>query len=142
MSDDKDKLSEAVLKILMLTHQGALLWEKESPPEVMTRSTDSAIAVYFETNYGKRRLALYRERVPLEPRHMTMDALSAFLSAKPDVAKWQERDRLALLHNDGTIAYEFPPSREVRDLFESVRYKTSGLDQFLNDLLNIEPSKA
>lgn len=49
MSDDKDKLSEAVLKILTLTHQGNLGWEKESPPEAMTRSTDSAIALYFET---------------------------------------------------------------------------------------------
>lgn len=142
MSDDKDKLSEAVLKILTLTHQGVLHWEKESPPDAMTRSTDSAIALYFETSYGARRLALYRERVPLEPKHMSMGALSAFLSSKSDVAQWHERDRLALLHDDGTLAYEFPPSREVRDLFESVRYKTSGLDQFLNDLLNIEPSKA
>ena len=53
--------------------------------------------------------------------------------------KWVEIDRLVLLHDDGEIAYSFPPSRVVRDLLQTVRHKTSGIDQFLDELLNTEP---
>ncbi|MEO5934025.1 MAG: hypothetical protein ABIQ08_10790 [Duganella sp.] len=64
-------------------------------------------------------------------------SLSAMFTGSDD--QWVEMDRLALLHDDGEVAFSFPPSPIVRDLLRTVRHKTSGINQFLDELLNTEP---
>ena len=137
MSDNK--FDDAVLKILKLTHLGVLSWAKETPPKVMIESTDSVISSYFEAEYQSRKLALFHERrrrTGME-EYMAKKSLAAMFVGSDD--QWVEVDRLVLLHDDGEIAYSFPPSRVVRDLLQTVRHKTSGIDQFLDELLNTEP---
>lgn len=136
MSDNK--FDDAVLKILKLTHLGVLSWVKETPPQALIDSTDSVISSYFEAEYHSRKLALFhqrRRRTGME-EYMVKNSLAAMFS---EDEKWVEIDRLVLLHDDGEIAYSFPPSRVVRDLLQTVRHKTSGIDQFLDELLNTEP---
>ena len=136
MSDNK--FDDAVLKILKLTHLGVLSWVKESPPQALIDSTDSVISSYFESEYHSRKLALFhqrRRRTGME-EYLAKHSLAATFSEDD---KWVEIDRLVLLHDDGEIAYSFPPSRVVRDLLQTVRHKTSGIDQFLDELLNTEP---
>lgn len=137
MSDNK--LDDAVLKILKLTHLGELKWAKETPPKAMIESTDSNISSYFEAQYNARRLALFHERRrrgSME-EYLIRQSVTALVGGNDD--QWVEFDRLALLHDDGEVAYFFPPSRVVRDLLQTVRHKTSGIDQFLDELLNTEP---
>ncbi|HEX8405217.1 MAG TPA: hypothetical protein VF670_11410 [Duganella sp.] len=137
MSDNK--FDDAVLKILKLTHLGVLAWIKETPPKALIESTDSIISSYFETEYHSRKLALFHQR----SRRTGMDDYMVRKSLLPTFTssddKWVEMDRLVLLHDDGEVAYSFPPSRVVRDLLQTVRHKTSGIDQFLDELLNTEP---
>ncbi|USX28671.1 hypothetical protein NHH73_10465 [Oxalobacteraceae bacterium OTU3CINTB1] len=136
MSDNK--FDDAVLKMLKLTHLGVLSWVKESPPQALIDSTDSVISSYFESEYHSRKLALFhqrRRRTGME-EYLAKNSLVAMFSEDD---KWVEIDRLVLLHDDGEIAYSFPPSRVVRDLLQTVRHKTSGIDQFLDELLNTEP---
>ena len=136
MSDNK--FDDAVLKILKLTHLGVLSWVKESPPQALIDSTDSVISSYFESEYHSRKLALFHQR----RRRTGMEeylAKNSLVSMFSEDDKWVEIDRLVLLHDDGEIAYSFPPSRVVRDLLLTVRHKTSGIDQFLDELLNTEP---
>ena len=137
MSDSK--FDDAVLKILKLTHLGVLSWVKETPPKSLVESTDSIISSYFETEYRSRKLALFhqrRRRTGMED-YMAKKSLSAMFTGSDD--QWVEMDRLALLHDDGEVAFSFPPSPVVRDLLRTVRHKTSGIDQFLDELLNTEP---
>lgn len=56
--------------------------------------------------------------------------------ADSEALQWTESDRLVLLDEDGELAYSFPRSRVIRDLLDAVRYKTSGVDQFLDELLD------
>ncbi|MYN25595.1 hypothetical protein [Duganella levis] len=138
MSDDK--FQEAVLKILKLTHFGDLSWTKATPSKKLTEGTDSTFPLYFEAEYLGRKLGLFQERRRRTPTEVYIAKQTVALTLVPtDVeSKWVEIPCLALLDDDGAVAYSFASSREVRDLLETVRYRTSGVDQFLDELLKTE----
>lgn len=136
----EDKLDQAILKIFNLTHSGAIDWHKSSPSASLVEGADSVISQYFEANYQGRKLGLFHERFRRETSDVAMARAIAELtgSLAGDPTRWGERARLVLLYDDGELAYAFPQSRVVKDLLEAVRYKTSGVDKFLDELLNTE----
>lgn len=121
-----DRIEEAVLKIFRLTHMDRINWHRASPPRNLSGGTDSYFASYFEAEYDGQKLALFQERY----QH--------FIEQIEDV-RWTERVGLVLLSPDGQVLFEFPSNREVYDLLEAVRYKTSNIDGFLNNLLGKKP---
>ena len=136
----EDKFNQAILKIFKLTHLGEIEWGKAIPPKSLAEGTDSVFPLYFEAAYQGRKLALFRERVR---RNVALSAtMRAALTLKGEGIneglQWVESDRLVLLDEDGDLAFSFPHSRVIKDLLETVRYKTSGVDQFLDELLNTE----
>lgn len=133
----ENKFDQAVLKIFKLTHLGEIEWAKATPPKSIVEGIDWVFPLYFEAKYQSRKLGLFRERVRLTGTA----ARSASVLAKmtdSEVLQSTEIDRLVLLDQDGELAYSFPHSRVIRDLLDAVRYKTSGVDQFLDELLNTE----
>lgn len=136
----EDKFDQATLKIFKLTHSGAIEWEKSSPPESLIRGTDSLVSPYFEANYQGRKLGLFHERFKRDAESVAMAKTIAGLTGNmgSDTSQWGDRARLVLLYDDGELAYSFPYSRVIKDLLETVRYKTSGVDEFLDELLNTE----
>lgn len=121
MSDDR--FEQAVFKIFRMTHLGELSWHSAVPPRNLRMGTDSVFPAYFETIYQEKRLALFQERY-------------RYFVPEIEDERWNERTCLALLAPDGEMAFEFPPTRQVHDLLEAVRYKTSDVEGLLNDLLS------
>ncbi|MTV41486.1 hypothetical protein [Duganella radicis] len=135
----EDKFDQAILKIFKLTHSGVIEWSKSTPPESIAGGSDSVISVYFEATYQGRTLGLFHERFRRQGGTLGMARTIAELTGiAADSSQWGERARLVLLYEDGAVAYSFPYSRVTKDLLETVRYKTSGVDQFLDELLNTE----
>ena len=130
----EDKFDQAILKIFKLTHLGKIEWDKVTPPKSVVEGREWVVPLYFQACYQDWQLGLFRERV----RHAAgmRSALAALTNS--EVPEGIETDRLVLLDGDGEIAFSFPHSRVIKDLLETVRYKTSGVDQFLDELLNTE----
>ncbi|WP_296000544.1 hypothetical protein [Rugamonas sp.] len=118
-----EKLEQAIFQILRMTHLGEIKWVRRSAPRNLGIGTDSVFSSYFETEYMGQRLALYQQRF-------------RFFSIEIEAERWSERVILALLTDDGELQFEFPQSSQVHDLFETVQYKTSNVDGFLQNLLN------
>jgi hypothetical protein len=132
----EDKFDQAILKIFKLTHLGKIEWGKAAPPKSVAEGRDWVLPLYFQAEYQDRKLGLFRERVRQSLAVRSAWALAAIKEG--DVPEWTEIDRLVLLDEDGEVAFSFPHSRIIKDLLETVRYKTSGVDQFLDELLNTE----
>jgi len=133
----EDKFDQAALKIFKLTHLGKIEWVKATPPKSIVEGIDWIFPLYFEGKYQSRKLGLFRERVRLTGT-AAKSAWALASMADGETLNWAESDRLVLLDEDGELAYSFPHSRVIRDLLDAVRYKTSGVDQFLDELLNTE----
>lgn len=140
MSDDK--IEQAVFKIFQMTHLGQLEWIQKAAPKSLHAGTDSVFPYYFETQFQGRTLALFSERYRTRERLAASNLGLATLFEDADKERWIDKNVLALLSDEGQLAFEFSSSRQVRDLMSTVRRKASGVDQFLDDLLNTEPSKA
>lgn len=133
MSDEK--IEQAVFKIFRLTHEDQLNWTGKPAPKLWTQGTNSIFPVYFETAYQGHRLALFQERRKKYPYyHALVDGTVAGESSD-----WVQSARLALLGDNDEVMFEFPPSRQITNLFEAVCYKKSHVEQFLDDLLKSDP---
>jgi hypothetical protein len=53
-----------------------------------------------------------------------------------DTFHWVDAYRLELIDSRGNPTYTFPSYSSVEDLYESVRYKTSGIEGFANMFLS------
>lgn len=136
----EDKFNQAILKIFKLTHLGVIEWVKATVPKSLSQGSDSVFPLYFEAEYQGRKLGLFRERLRRNVvASATMKTVAAYTGEGiKEGLQWVDSDRLVLLDDDGELAYSFPHSRVIRDMLETVRYKTSGVDQFLDELLNTE----
>lgn len=143
-----DKFDQAVLKIFQMTHKGELEWMSARAPVSLTAGTDGIFPIYFETEYQGRKLVLFRERSYrglFDRETSAVQRAAKVMGLVGDAEeRWVIKDVLALADQDGNVLYEFPPSRQVRDLMETVKYKASGVQDFLDEILNnnTEPSKA
>ncbi|GAA0429486.1 hypothetical protein ACFOY5_16885 [Massilia aurea] len=117
-----DKLEQAVFQIFQMTHMGNLAWSRRDAPRSIWGGTDLVISAYFETELKGQRLALFQERY--RQYHGELDS-----------ERWTERTVLAMLDRYDQVQFEFPQSSQVWDLLETVKYKTSNVDGFLQSLL-------
>lgn len=130
-----DKMDQAVFKIFRATHEGNLGWIHKPAPELWLRAGEAVIPIYFETYYQGRKLALFQR----SSRTSEMDKYVKKMMNEP-VDEWNQSVHLALLGDNDELMFEFPRSRQIRDLFEAVRYKEANVDEFLDKVLNSEPA--
>ncbi|MES2351183.1 MAG: hypothetical protein V4641_26720 [Pseudomonadota bacterium] len=131
MSDDK--IEQAIFKIFRMTHEGILNWTTKPAPCLWTHGTDSVFPLYFETLYQGRKVALFLER----RRTSTLEKMFP-RNIGDDQGDWSQFIRLALLGDNDEIMFEFPWSRQIKGLFDAVRYKESNVEEFLDELLKVE----
>jgi hypothetical protein len=129
MSDTK--FDQAVLQILRLTHEDKLTWISKRPPDFWLQNTDEVYAVYFETHYQGRKLALYQKRSRTNDYTKSL----AHIIDQP-IRDWASSLNLSLLGGNDEILFDFPKSTQVSDLFQVVRYKEANIDEFVDTLLN------
>lgn len=133
MSDEK--LEQAVISILRMTHEGALEWNQTAAPEMWLRGTDSVYPLYFEAWLHGRKLGLFSSRDRVGSPSPRQRQLAEILETPVQENGWVERFHLVLLSDNDEVLFEFPSSRIVRDLYVAARYKAANVDEFLDELI-------
>lgn len=140
MSDEK--LEQAVLLILRMTHEGTLEWSQTTPPEMWSRGTDSVYLLYFEAWLHGKKLGLFSRRDRVAPPSLRQRQFAEILGEPLREGEWVESFHLALLSDNDEVLFEFPSSRIVRDLYVAARYKSANVDEFLDELIKSAPAEA
>ncbi|MFA5192384.1 MAG: hypothetical protein WC740_16890 [Verrucomicrobiia bacterium] len=121
MSAD-NRFLKAVTKLNELTQDKQLKWEKEDDTNSITYGTENIVDVAYYAVCGDRRLRLYE----LKYRDY------------PD-APWETMTVLEFVDSHNKSEWVFPENPATRHLLESVRYNTSKVDDFINELLDDVP---
>jgi hypothetical protein len=125
MAEETDKWIEFVKKLKELTESGSLRWHSVRPEAVMQREPHRKISMAFETKYKDRNLRLYEESV--EHRY----SVDMFGLRNPN---WQEYTVLELVDENGA-AWEFPTIEDLNDLIETVKFRVTGVNEYMEAVL-------
>lgn len=127
----ENRFDQAVFKVLQLTHTGQLTWEHQPVPPAWPERDN--VPLFFKARYEGRTLGLFQRSIRLPESIKQLYRLSG---GTPDTLI--STAVLALLAENDEVLYEFPASKQVRDLFDVVRYRAAGVEDFLDRLLNAE----
>jgi hypothetical protein len=127
--NETDKNRLVITKLIQETQKDTIIWNS-FPDKRITLPHDGEIIdkVYTSIFKGKHfRLFRYRHK----------DYSSDF-----DTLYWSSSIKLEITDKDGFSEWEFPYDNSLNDLYEAVRYKVSGFNEFINELLGLEIIKA
>jgi len=112
---------KAVTRLLELTQEGLLKWESRGPCDDILEGRDIVVDIVYVAAKDKRLLRLYQFR---------------YKSWLDDVNwHWEEDIALELSDEKRVTWWRFPENRVLQDLLEAVKFRTVGVDQFLDELL-------
>lgn len=125
------KTSEAVYKLNKITAENILRWERSDIIDILkTKTTDVILGVYT-TNYKNKKLRIYKKRYEVL-KHSLLSLTGSIGPTK----EYETVVILELIDNDGNSLYSIDASNEaLDDLYESVRYQSSGAKDLIDDLL-------
>ena len=117
----ENKTTKAIALLLEHTQEGRLKWEAVSPSSDLTEGSNIVVKVMYVAQKDGRALRLY----PYRFRSYT------------DEDAWHWDDNLALEVSDPKYIswWQFPRNRVIWDLLEAVKFKTTGVDDFIDNLL-------
>lgn len=120
------KTNKLITKLIRLTNDDELEWTVKDAPKTLTRGTDDIIPLFFEANYKDKWVAIYQKRY----QDFYIETESFY---------WTEKIVFAVLDREDRVLWEVDKhSPALVDLLETVREKTAGIDDLLNDLLKDE----
>ena len=138
MASEKEKLIDAVVKLIDLTQEDKLKWKPEKPRSSLNRESDSIVDLVYVTNHKNKRLALYERKYKVEePAHVISSSLTN-LFGPPSYPYWESRTILEFVDDKGNPLWTFPHVNGLDDLFNAVKYQTAGVRDFLKDILDDE----
>jgi hypothetical protein len=118
---EESKTTKAIAILLEQTQEGLLKWKVSGPAEDLSQGTDIDVDLMYVTEKEGRTLRLY----PYRCRSYTDE----------DVWHWEDRVALELSDPEKMSWWEFPKDRVIWDLLEAVKFKTVGVDTFIDKLL-------
>ena len=116
------KYLQFVTKLNRLTQEDKLTWDKGMIPADMLNGTDSIIVSFYRTVCEGRNIGIYEEKFQ---GYNPMD----------DIHFWDNRIVLALYDDNWQLDWAFPLIPGLWELMETVRFKSSGVDDFLDSAL-------
>jgi hypothetical protein len=119
MADDKTWI-EFVSRLNALTQDRKLLWTQSAAPDALNRG--QRVAFVFLTEASNKRLRLYKRTVE--------NALAAALANTPITTTILE-----ILNDDGSVAWVVPVRQGLEDLYASVQFQISGVDEFVKNVI-------
>lgn len=125
----KGKMSNFISILIESTKTANIEWDEKNPSSSLyvIEGEQRVIGKLFISNFKNQELLLFKYQEPVE-----IDAYEF---------KREVYYKLAFIDSSNVILWEFPHNlRELRDLYEVVQFKTSGLDKFFDDVP--EPEKA
>jgi hypothetical protein len=133
MMTESNKYVDAMAKLLTLTQKGKLRWREGDRSALPSDSADERIDTVYEATHLERRLRLFRRLTPKKEESLNYITVSAFVRSNP--TKWVASYVLQILGEQNRPLWTFPSSETLRDLWTAVQYQVSGVDDFVNRLL-------
>jgi len=130
MSTQRDKLIEAVAKLIELTQHRALVWTAEEPPLSVSKRPDFGVKVVFVCKYGERNLRLYEKYI-----RENVEEFDEWEMRPVTRAEWRTRVVLEFIDANGNSLWVFPELIILNDLASAVQYRVAGVKDFLAELL-------
>jgi hypothetical protein len=120
---DAKKNIKLVSKLNRETKEGQLIWQI-SRIQPSLNNGENVIDLIYYTEVNNKTLRLYK--------------YSTKYYMDEDTFEWTTSIRLEFVDRNWKSQYAFPEIAILSDLYETVRYKTSGLDDFLENYLDGE----
>lgn len=117
----ENKTTRAIVLLLEQTQEGTLKWEVADPASDLTDGSNIVVKVMYLAHKDGRSLRLYHYR----------------FRSYTDEDTWHWDDNLALEVSDqkNMSWWQFPKHRVIWDLLEAVKFKTAGVDDFIDNLI-------
>lgn len=117
----EEKVSKIVTKLIKDTRNGELEW-REDLDNLELGAEERLIGKAYTANLNNRHLRIYKYKYKL---YLDIDKFG-----------WSESYRLEFVDIHGNSEWEFPNTNSIKDLYESVTYQASGVDDFFDAYLN------
>jgi hypothetical protein len=127
----RDKMLEAVVKLIQLTQTGRLKWRAGEPDESMKLEADDRIDSVYTTDYNGRRLEIYRRTWIV---YQGAGGLMGFADVPDFERRLKEQVVLRLATPEGNF-WTFPQNSALHDLMNAVAFKVTDAKGFLDEIL-------
>jgi len=121
---DENKITKAIAAIIQETQNGRLVWKAADPPSELTKGTEDIVEIVYYADRHERLLRLF----PFKTKYYTDE----------DVWTWVDDLALEVSDESRSAWWRFPQHRIITDLLEAVRFKTVGVDKFIDSVLSGE----
>lgn len=115
----EENISKIITKLIKDTRSGILEWEEDYTN--IDLGEERILGKPYVTELNHRMLRIYKYKY----KHYT----------DYDQYVWSESFRLEFIDGHGNSEWEFPNTGSVRDLYESVTYQISDVDDFFDEYL-------
>jgi len=117
----QEKSDKTVKKLLALTQDRLIEWQKITDTRAITRGTNDVVDLAYKAEFKGDNFIIY------EVRYQTMD--------EEERVYWDSRVNLDLVDDNGVIIWHFPSNIAKWDLLEAVRIKAGNVEEKLDDFL-------
>ena len=134
-----NKNIEAIGKILALTRDGTIVWEVAKKNQI-DQTEEDVITTPFKTTYLEKNLRIYKKKYKKKIRKPSASFFYAISAFEGDDEKNYDyrtfyKTILEITDNFGNALWTFPDEDILDDLLKAVKYKASGAQDFIDQLL-------
>lgn len=136
MNNTPDKQLEAIGKIISLTRNDFLKWQHINPNEVLRKSDEDIIKSSYIVEYKDQTIRIYHRRYKASAIFNPFKVLFTNEKSTANDMRWYSEIVLDITNQNGESLWEFPREEILNDLLKIIKFKTSGADELINNLLN------
>lgn len=129
MTEAKDQTLEAIAKLISLTRDDKIRWSPISPGKLLDKYPGSKFDIVFSATYNDRVLRIYRHSYE---KMISLAEAVVFQKLGP---MWCSEITMDISDNHGNSIWEFPRENIINDLYNTIKYKVSGANTFITELL-------
>lgn len=135
MTEKQDKQLEAIGKIISLTRNDSIKWTATNAGSVPRKTNDDIIESVYLTEYKGKILRIYLRRFRGVKVMKTLGMLMG-APTSPEDLRWYSEIILDIANESNESLWEFPKEEVLNDLLKLIKFKTSGAEDLINNLLN------
>lgn len=124
---ENTKTGKTVTRLIQRTQDDLLTWEAKPTSEDIAESDESVVGAVYVTETSGRNLRLYHYKSRLYSDDVEWE--------------WVHGVALELEDRDNLSWWRFPEDRIIWDLDETVKFKVSDVESFLDDFLGMSKTK-
>jgi hypothetical protein len=125
-NSEQDIWVEVVVKLMLLTQEGRLHWNRSDPSSLSNHEVDA-----YTTEYNGKHIRLTERELPEPPK----DSLEYRLLSSSGLHS-RTVFILEFVDEHGRSLWKFPQTSALRGLMSAVRYQAADVKTFLHEILN------